>query len=91
MLKQVIEGWNACPGAPPGWNPDIHGPCDALPIRVVDRGSPRQCCESAWEPTPGELELLNAGGRVILRVSGWQVPVTLFVEPRPADTDPCPA
>lgn len=88
MLKQVIRGYNTTIGAPAGWNLKLSGTCDALAIKVVGRPGSQGCyCESAWEPTPGELELLNAGGHVILRVAGWQVPCSLFVEPRPADED----
>ena len=36
---------------------------------------PVQHVESAWEPTPDELALLNAGGTVVLRIIGWQPPV----------------
>ena len=91
MNKMVIRGWNSAPGAPAGCDPDRDGDCGALPIRVfppkalVVRGVPVQTCESAWEPTPAELAMLNAGGHVVLRICGWQVPVALYVEPAPAD------
>jgi hypothetical protein len=85
LLKKAILGWNSAPGAPLDWDPDKHGECGALPIRVFPpkalTGEARvQFCESAWEPTPQELEWLNAGGQVVLRVHGWQVPVALYVE-----------
>ncbi len=88
MLKKVIQGWNAAPGAPKGWNPERDGECGILPIRAFPpaalEGKERlQYCESAWEPTPQELEWLNAGGQLVLRVVGWQVPVALYVEPPP--------
>ena len=90
MLKKVIAGWNAAPGAPKGWNPARDGDCGVLPIRVSPSAAlktsvPVQMCESAWEPTPAELEMLNAGGQVVLRIMGWQVPVALYVEPPPPD------
>jgi hypothetical protein len=86
MLKKVIAGWNAAPGAPKNWNPERDGDCGALPIRVRTRTDGMVIsCESAWEPTPRELEMLNAGGQVILHVAGWQVPVALYVEPLPED------
>lgn len=88
MLKKVIAGWNAAPGAPANWNPSRDGDCGALPIRYwprdakLDGSGPRmKWCESAWEPTPRELEMLQGGGQVVLRVWGWQVPVALYVEP----------
>lgn len=68
-------------GAPAGWKPDTDGDCGHLAIRT--NGDPRRgsgWCESAWEPTPAELEQLNAGGSIILRVVGWQPPVALYVE-----------
>ena len=37
MLKQVISGYNALPGAPAGWNPETDGDCGALPIRVTHK------------------------------------------------------
>lgn len=95
MLKRVILGWNAAPGAPANWNPERDGDCGALPIRAFppkaldpSSGVRLQYCESAWEPTPKELEMLNAGGSVILRVVGWQVPVALYVEPAKTQADP---
>ncbi len=94
MLKRVIRGWNAAPGAPHGWNPERDGDCGVLPIRVHPPDAlalrrPVQWCESAWEPTPQELEYLNAGGSVVLRVAGWQVPVSLYCEPpRKEDVKP---
>jgi hypothetical protein len=93
MLKRVIEGWNAAPGAPRGWDPKRDGDCGALPIRVhptrafVDPSVRLEYCESAWEPTPDELRLLNAGHSLILRVAGWQVPVALYVDPVKPNTE----
>lgn len=82
MIKRAIEGWNAAPGAPENWDPARDGDCGALPIRVsrANDGTIRHC-DSAWEPTPQELEMLNVGGSVILRVAGWQCPVALWAEP----------
>lgn len=81
MLKQVIEGWTHNPGAPKGWDPIRDGECGTLPIRLVQLSREQFACESSWQPTPAELEMLNAGGNVILRIVGWQVPVALYVEP----------
>ncbi len=84
MLKKVIAGWNAAPGAPANWDPVRDGECGALPIRVNTRKDGSiYFCESAWEPTPEELQWLNDGGQLVLRVIGWQVPVALYVEPPP--------
>lgn len=85
MLSQRITGWNATLGAPAGWNPKTDGNCGALVVRMTPpeaaRGTvPVQTCESAWEPSPMEMEWLNQGGNVILRVVGWQPPVAVFVE-----------
>ncbi len=63
----------------------MHGACGALATRVTPYAPGIVCCESAWEPTPQELRDLNAGGQVVLRVIGWQVPVALYVEPPPSD------
>lgn len=93
MLKKVILGWNAAPGAPKNWDPKRDGDCGALPIRAFPPEAlttatvPLQYVESAWEPTPQELEWLNQGGQLVLRVCGWQVPVALYCEP-PRDPQP---
>jgi hypothetical protein len=81
MIKKAILGWTHAPGAPANWDPERDGECGALPIRVLQLPGGTMCCESAWEPTPQELEWLNAGGQIVLRVGGWQVPVALYVEP----------
>ena len=68
-------------GAPAGWKPESDGDCGHLAIRTS--GDPRHgrgWCESAWEPTPAELEELNKGGSIILRILSWQPPVALYVE-----------
>lgn len=92
MIKQAIQGWNAAPGAPPGWQPEKSGECGALPIRVtMHKDGTLAYCESAWQPTPDELRLLNEGGNVILRVCCWQVPVALYVAPALIDEDAVPA
>ncbi len=86
MIAKHIAGANAYPGAPKGWDEKRDGSCGHLAVRVMmnaDRAI--AYCESAWEPTPKELEMLNAGGQVVLRVVGWQVPVALYVEPAPAE------
>lgn len=80
MLKQVITGWNVAPGAPANWVPERDGDCGHLPVRArFNSDKSVKWCDSAWLPTPRELELLNAGVSLTLRVSGWQVPVALFV------------
>lgn len=82
MIPKRIAGHNAYPGAPQGWNPEVDGECGHLAVRVTKSGGDQIAyCESAWEPTPAELAMLNAGGQIILRVVGWQVPVALYVEP----------
>ncbi len=86
MLTKVIFGAGALLRAPQGWDTVKDGECAPLPIRIHgQRGRPDCYCESAWEPTPRELEHLNAGGQIVLRVHGWQVPVALYVEAPPVD------
>lgn len=81
MIPRRIMGASHWLGAPADWKPGEDGDCGHLAIRT--HGNPRfghGYCESAWEPSPKELEHLNAGGSVILRVMGWQPPVALYVE-----------
>lgn len=81
-MKHIsIEGANAHPGQPKNWNPETDGTCGVLPVRVTWDGDRAKTCESAWVPSPEELALLNRGGSVVLTVAGWQVPVSLHVDP----------
>lgn len=75
MIVARIAGATATLGAPQQWDAERDGNCRSLPIRVVDG-----CCQSAWEPTPEELLMLNAGGLVVLSIVGGQPPVMLSVE-----------
>ena len=88
MRAMRIVGATNFPGAPAGWDEKRDGPCGLLPVRVAPRlsGNSPLNCESAWKPTPDELQLLNDGGVVILHVVGWQVPVSLRVEPAESAT-----
>lgn len=79
MIPLRITGATRYLGAPNGWEPEKDGACSHLAIRDVKDGA-MLVCESAWEPTPHELDLLNAGGRIVLRVAGGQPPVCLYVE-----------
>lgn len=80
MIAKRIVGANNVLGPPKGWDPSRNGPCGHLHVRVSAAGGALRC-ESAWEPTPEELRILNAGGHVILSVVGGQPPVALYVEP----------
>lgn len=85
MISQKLPGYDLPMGAPSNWNEAEDGPCDILMVKA-DRyetatgGIAFKSCESAWKPTPEELELLNAGGYVVLHVVGRQPPVALWVE-----------
>lgn len=86
MLAKRILGANHYLGAPRNWDPEKDGDCGHLAIRT--QGNPRGgdgWCESAWEPTPAELEALNNGGSIILRIVGWQPPVAMYVEAQPRE------
>jgi hypothetical protein len=76
MISKRIANATHYLGAPKDWKPDEHGKCAHLAVRRS--GSVYQ---SAWEPTPRELAILNAGGSVVLSIVGGQPPVALHVEP----------
>lgn len=78
MIPRRIANATKVLGAPADWD-QSKGKCGGLAIRIVET-TQGIACESAWEPTPAELEMLNNGGSVVLRVMGWQVPVALDVE-----------
>lgn len=76
MIVARIRGATAVLGTPKEWDKDRHGNCTSFPVRIADG-----VCQSAWEPTPEELRMLNAGGFVVLSVVGGRLPpVMLTVE-----------
>ena len=80
MIPVRIHGTTRVLGAPANWTPDSSGPCVGLAIRDGMNGDVPSM-ESAWEPTPEELAVLRAGGRVVLRVLGrGHPPVWIGVE-----------
>lgn len=73
MLIRRIEGATRNLGAPPNWDGDV-SKCNVLPIiDVPTEQGPFMV--SAWEPTPAELALLNAGESVQLWICGHSHPV----------------
>jgi hypothetical protein len=83
MIPKRIAGATRYLGAPKGWEPEADGDCSHLAIVDVpsaNGGSPVMI--SAWEPTPKELEALNAGQPVYLQVVGsTHPPVMVWVQP----------
>jgi hypothetical protein len=79
MIPARIAGATRWLGAPPGWEPDKDGDCSHLAILDVEaEGAPVML--SAWEPTPAELQALNAGASVYLQVRGSShPPVNIWV------------
>lgn len=63
--------------APPG-QPEVRD----LHVALIE-----DCSVSRWEPTPAELEILNAGGSVELWVQGRQPPVVLIAVPHAGNPD----
>lgn len=57
-----------------------------LPLRDIEisctvNGPGTPAMETAWEPTPDELQALNNGGSIILRILGTaHPPVYIYVE-----------
>ena len=71
MLIKMIQGATRVIGKAQGYN--------GLPIRdelinETVNGEDTPCMVTAWEPTPAELEALNAGAPVLLRILGRQHP-----------------
>lgn len=69
-------------GKPENWD-DSKAECSSIEVRAVvlqPEGIP--VVETAWKPTAEELEQLNHGSAVVLRVYGdGMPPVQLYVEP----------
>ena len=88
IITRRIAGATAWLGAPANWKLEEDGDCGYLAVR--EHGNPRRgkgWCESAWEITPDDLERLQKGSSLILRVYGWQPPVALYVDPAKADDE----
>ena len=76
MIPRRITGATHYLGSPKGWQPETDGHCAHLAVRVDG-----DVWQSAWEPTPDELAILNAGGSVVISIKGGQPPVMLHAEP----------
>ncbi len=81
MIRRIIKGFTNVLGKPPNWDENIpDAECSDLHIRASKFADNVWLYESAWEPTPEELRVLNEGGSVVLGIVGSQPPVRLGVE-----------
>lgn len=85
MIPARISGCTRVLGAPQGWTPETSGPCRGLPIRDEAAGD-MPAMVSCWEPTPAELEAINNGGKVYLRIVGVGHPPVMVYALGPAST-----
>jgi len=72
MNPRDFDGTNMTLGKPQGWDEESYGPCQD--IRVQIEGSYVTSC---WQPDAEELERLNAGMPVFVRVVGHSMPPML--------------
>lgn len=80
-MKKVGHASNTRTLAAPGSWDHRQVDCDALPVTDTKIGN-YPAMKSYWQPTPSELERLNAGGSVVLWViSETHPPVAVEVEP----------
>lgn len=78
MIPQRHPNTTRYLGAPVDWEPEKQGECSHLAIADVETDW-GPIMQSVWEPTPGELAELNAGGKIVLQVCGrGHPPVSLF-------------
>jgi hypothetical protein len=81
MMIKIIKDFTRALGAPRDWDPvAMDAKIAILPIRdhVDEKGVPSMI--SQWEITPAELEKLNKGADIFLRVLGTtHPPVGLWV------------
>jgi hypothetical protein len=88
MLVARIRGFTRTLGAPWNWDNAKQGKCGSLPIRDIETTA-GATMESAWHPTPEEIEALRNGAPVILSVVGHiHPPVMLSVGTAPTDEWP---
>ncbi len=84
MIIRVIEGYTRALGAPKDWDPDRDGYCGTLPIIDMRNDQNLPVMISAWEPTPREIEAMQAGAAVYLQVVGMgHPPVWMWVGDKP--------
>lgn len=76
MIPQRHPGATRYLGAPADHDPE-KGSCAHLAIADIET-SAGPAMQSIWEPTPGELAQLNAGGKVVLTVRGQGHPPVMI-------------
>ena len=86
MIALAIHGATRRLGAPKGVGSDD---CSQLAIRDIPSPLGNQMW-SAWELTPSELELLNAGARIYLIITGAHHPMVCLAVGTHIDGDPLP-
>lgn len=82
MLHKKIDGWTRALGKEQGYF--------ELTIRDIKIGENKDIpvMQSAWEPTPDELAMINAGAPIILSILGTgHPPVMLGVGQLPHEED----
>lgn len=74
MISRMIKDWT---------NKFIREDCFDLYVRVEYDSEYGHVFCSAWEPTPKQLEILNAGGSIVVKIVGTgQPPLMLDAEPQ---------
>lgn len=74
MISRMIKGWT---------NKFIREDCFDLYVRIERDPQYGYIFCSAWEPTPKQLEILNAGGSIVVKlVINGQPPMMLDAEPQ---------
>jgi hypothetical protein len=81
MITRRIANASVNLAPPPDYPTGGESVCGHLWVRFTQTSDGIPLTQSAWEPTPKELELLNRGASVILEIVGFGMPaVALYVE-----------
>jgi hypothetical protein len=81
MITRRIKDAHVNLAPPPDYPTDGESTCGHLWVRFAVTSDGLPLVQSAWEPTPKELEALNQGASVILEIVGNGMPaVALYVE-----------
>jgi hypothetical protein len=62
--------------------------CGSLPAMVTTDDQGYDCVVSAWMPSPEDIESMQAGHPVYLKVVGGQPPVSLFTLSESGELNP---
>lgn len=75
MKPVILQDETRRIGKPRNWDDEILGECKALSVYDHTDDNGLNWMISGWKPSEEELETLNSGGHVYIRIQGSEHPV----------------